>query len=369
MFDRIAARLRPHELGHDGRDAPPLARARRRPRPGGAGLAALDVATGTGDLAIELAGRGAAVDRYGLRRRAMLELARAKAPGISFEEGDALALSYGDGEFDAVTVGFGARNFADLDRGLARDGARGAAGRPGGGARDHHAAEAAAFLVLSGLVRPHVPALGRLRATPTPTSTCPAACVAFPVPRSWRARMAGAGLTDVRWILTAGGIIALHSGTRLRREHGPGAAGGGAGGRRPRAHAAARADRVASGRGRRGPRAELGAHADGTLSAGGKRLRPILVFLCGDGERAGARGRRDGRGAAPHGDAGPRRRARPRADLRRGRPTVFASGGRRAATATGDLLFSRAFAELAATGGEDAVRACRPPPLRWPAAS
>jgi geranylgeranyl pyrophosphate synthase len=45
------------------------------------------------------------------------------------------------------------------------------------------------------------------------------------------------------------------------------------------------------------------------------------------------------------------------AELRRGRPTVFAEGGRGAATATGDLLFSRAFAELAATGSEDAVRA------------
>ena len=45
-----------------------------------------------------------------------------------------------------------------------------------------------------------------------------------------------------------------------------------------------------------------------------------------------------------------------RAALRRGRPTVFADGGQ-AAAATGDLLFSRAFAELAAAGSEEAVRA------------
>ena len=51
---------------------------------------------------------------------AMLELARAKAPGSHFEEGDALALPFADGAFDAVTVGFGARNFSDLDRGSAR---------------------------------------------------------------------------------------------------------------------------------------------------------------------------------------------------------------------------------------------------------
>jgi geranylgeranyl pyrophosphate synthase len=45
------------------------------------------------------------------------------------------------------------------------------------------------------------------------------------------------------------------------------------------------------------------------------------------------------------------------APLRRGRPTVFAEGGRLAAATTGDLLFSRAFAELASTGSADAVRA------------
>jgi len=105
--------------------------------------------------------------------------------------------------------------------------------------------------------------------------------------------------------------------------------------------------------------AALGAHAAGTLAAGGKRLRPLLVFLCGDGE-----GEEDARlvaaGAAVellhmatlvHDDV------LDAAELRRGRPTVFAEGGRSAATATGDLLFSRAFAELAATGSEDAVRA------------
>ncbi len=102
---------------------------------------------------------------------------------------------------------------------------------------------------------------------------------------------------------------------------------------------------------------ELAQHAAGTLSAGGKRLRPMLVFLCA-GDSAGD----DLVGAAAavellhmatlvHDDV------LDRAPLRRGRPTVFAEGGRLAATATGDLLFSRAFAELASTGSEDAVRA------------
>ncbi|HZB06284.1 MAG TPA: polyprenyl synthetase family protein [Thermoleophilaceae bacterium] len=100
----------------------------------------------------------------------------------------------------------------------------------------------------------------------------------------------------------------------------------------------------------------LGGHAETTLSAGGKRLRPVLVFLCAaepdDRLVAGAVAVELLHMATlVHDDV------LDGADLRRGRPTVFAKGGRGEATATGDLLFSRAFAELAATGSEDAVRA------------
>ncbi|MEX2193829.1 MAG: polyprenyl synthetase family protein [Thermoleophilaceae bacterium] len=106
----------------------------------------------------------------------------------------------------------------------------------------------------------------------------------------------------------------------------------------------------------RGHGATLGSHAGATLAAGGKRLRPMLVFLC-----AGDRASDDLVGAAAavellhmatlvHDDV------LDRAPLRRGRPTVFASDGRGAATATGDLLFSRAFAELVRGGSPDAVR-------------
>ncbi len=101
---------------------------------------------------------------------------------------------------------------------------------------------------------------------------------------------------------------------------------------------------------------ELGRHAGGTLAAGGKRLRPVLVFL--SAERADKRLVAAGvavellhMATLVHDDV------LDGADLRRGRPTVFANGGRAAATATGDLLFSRAFAELAAAGSEEAVRA------------
>jgi geranylgeranyl pyrophosphate synthase len=100
----------------------------------------------------------------------------------------------------------------------------------------------------------------------------------------------------------------------------------------------------------------LGRHAGGTLAAGGKRLRPVLVFLCAarPDERlvaAAAAVELLHMATLVHDDV------LDGAKLRRGRPTVFADGGRGAATATGDLLFSRAFAELAATESEEAVRA------------
>jgi geranylgeranyl pyrophosphate synthase len=100
----------------------------------------------------------------------------------------------------------------------------------------------------------------------------------------------------------------------------------------------------------------LAGYAGETLSAGGKRLRPMLVFICaGDGPeedlvRAGAAVELLHTATLVHDDV------LDRAALRRGRETVFARAGAAAATATGDLLFSRAFAELAATGSAAAVR-------------
>jgi geranylgeranyl pyrophosphate synthase len=101
----------------------------------------------------------------------------------------------------------------------------------------------------------------------------------------------------------------------------------------------------------------LAEHAGGTLAAGGKRLRPLLVLLCAGQDEP------DGRVVAAaaavellhmatlvHDDV------LDRAPLRRGYPTVVATAGREAATATGDLLFSRAFAELAAIGSAPAVQ-------------
>jgi demethylmenaquinone methyltransferase/2-methoxy-6-polyprenyl-1,4-benzoquinol methylase len=179
----------------------------------GPGSTALDVATGTGDLAVELARRGAEVTGMDFAP-AMLEIARRKAPGLAFEEGDALELAHPDGSFDAATVGFGARNFADLDRGLAE---MVRVTKPGG---------RVVVLEITTPQRPPlswffrawfdrvVPTLGRLAGDSDAYTYLPSSVRRFPGPEELAARMAATGLVDVRWVLTAGGIIAIHVGTK-----------------------------------------------------------------------------------------------------------------------------------------------------------
>jgi len=175
---------------------------------------ALDVATGTGDLAVELRRRvGAGGEVVGMDfSEAMLELAREKAPDIGFEQGNALELAYDDGEFAVTTVGFGARNFSDLPRGLAE---MARVTRPGG---------RVVVLEITTPQRPPlswffglwfgrvVPALGRVAGDPDAYGYLPDSVRRFPGPEALAAELARAGLVDVRYVLTAGGIIAIHSG-------------------------------------------------------------------------------------------------------------------------------------------------------------
>jgi demethylmenaquinone methyltransferase/2-methoxy-6-polyprenyl-1,4-benzoquinol methylase len=183
----------------------------------------LDVATGTGDLAFELARRvapGGAVVASDFAEQ-MLTIAREKAASsadpaaavVRFEQANALSLPYPDDEFEAATVGFGARNFADLERGC-RELAR--VVKPGG------------HVVILELTTPQrpplsiffklwfdrvVPVLGRLAGDPQAYSYLPSSVIRFPGPRELAATMARCGCSEIRYILTAGGIIALHVGT------------------------------------------------------------------------------------------------------------------------------------------------------------
>jgi demethylmenaquinone methyltransferase/2-methoxy-6-polyprenyl-1,4-benzoquinol methylase len=183
----------------------------------GPGDRVLDVATGTGDLALELASRvtpGGAVVACDFSEE-MLEHARAKAAGVAgvrFESANALELPYGDDEFAAATVGFGIRNFADLDRGLAE---MIRVVRPGG------------HVVVLEMTTPRrpplstffriwfdrvVPTLGRVAGGGGAYTYLPNSVRRFPGPEELAATFARHGLEDVRYVLTAGGIIAVHAG-------------------------------------------------------------------------------------------------------------------------------------------------------------
>jgi geranylgeranyl pyrophosphate synthase len=94
----------------------------------------------------------------------------------------------------------------------------------------------------------------------------------------------------------------------------------------------------------------LGADAAATLEAGGKRLRPMLVLLCAGPERGGEAVRAAAAVELVHMATLVHDDVLDDAPLRRGLPTVAATSGRDRAVATGDLLFSRAFALLAEAG-------------------
>ena len=181
------------------------------------GARALDVACGTGDLALELArrvGPGGEVVACDFSEQ-MLELARAKSadwPTIRVEWANALELPYRDDEFAAATVGFGARNFSDLDRGLSE---MARVVRPGG---------RVVVLEITTPTRPPlstfyrlwfdrvVPALGRVAGDADAYTYLPSSVRRFPGPQELAATMERCGLRAIRYVLTAGGIIAIHVG-------------------------------------------------------------------------------------------------------------------------------------------------------------
>ena len=102
----------------------------------------------------------------------------------------------------------------------------------------------------------------------------------------------------------------------------------------------------------------LARYAGETIAAGGKRLRPLLVALAAGAPPPESEGLLYAAVAVElvHAATLVHDDVLDGSSLRRGRPTVFAAAGRDLATATGDLLFSRAFAELTEAGSIDAVR-------------
>jgi demethylmenaquinone methyltransferase/2-methoxy-6-polyprenyl-1,4-benzoquinol methylase len=149
---------------------------------------------------------------------AMLDRARLKSATatvgatLDFEWGNALSLAYEDDRFDAATVGFGARNFSDLERGIAE---MARVVRPGG------------RVVILEITTPRkpplswfyslwfdrlVPGLGRVAGDADAYNYLPNSVKRFPGPDELAATMARCGLGGIRYLVTAGGIIAIHAG-------------------------------------------------------------------------------------------------------------------------------------------------------------
>lgn len=172
----------------------------------------LDACCGTGDLALAAEAAGGSVTGLDFSR-AMLERARRKSRTVEWVEGDVTALPFEDASFDAATVGFGIRNVPDLEAGLRE---LGRVLRPGG---------RIACLEITrprGLLRPFfgvwfdrvVPLLGRVLPGGAAYTYLPASVRRFPGPGDLGAAFERAGFRDVRWQLLAGGIVALHVGTK-----------------------------------------------------------------------------------------------------------------------------------------------------------
>ena len=185
------------------------------------GSRALDVCTGTGDLAFELARRvGASGAVIGVDfSEQMLERARrkgaARGSSVDFQQADALELPFPDDAFDAATVAFGARNLADLDRGLAE---MARVVRLGGTVVVLDITTPRRLRALHGLwfdrLVPRVGALvGRDGAA---YGYLPASAKRFPQPEALAVLMTDAGLGDVRHRSFMGGIVAMHHGRVTR---------------------------------------------------------------------------------------------------------------------------------------------------------
>jgi demethylmenaquinone methyltransferase/2-methoxy-6-polyprenyl-1,4-benzoquinol methylase len=209
MFDRISpvydAMNRTMTMGLDQRWRRAAVSAVVQP-----GDRVLDACCGTGDLAVAAQHAGGKVTGVDFSER-MLERARRKSGEVEWVQGDALALPFPDGAFDAATVGFGVRNLDDLERGLAE---LRRVLRPGG---------RLAILEItrpSGLLAPFyrlwfdgfVPLLGKLLPGGSAYTYLPASVRRFPGPDELASLLGTAGFEDVRWRTFGGGIVALHIG-------------------------------------------------------------------------------------------------------------------------------------------------------------
>ena len=209
MFDRIApvydAMNHLMTVGLDRRWRRVTAEAVVRP-----GDRVLDACCGTGDLALACARAGGRVTGLDFSER-MLERARSKSSAVEWIQGDALALPFEDGSFDAATVGFGVRNLESLERGLAE---LRRVLRPGGrlGVLEITRPQGALAPFYRLWFERGVPVVGRVVSGSSAYTYLPASVRRFPGPEDLAGLLREAGFGEVRYRLFARGIVALHLG-------------------------------------------------------------------------------------------------------------------------------------------------------------
>jgi len=217
MFDRISGVYDPMNAVISGFQEPRWRRRAVAAARIGAGMAAVDVATGTGKVAADLWRRvqpGGTVLGVDLAPRMIYRAERAfgDRPGLAFVVGDALALPAEDASFDAATIAFGMRNLPDYRAGFAE---MRRVVRPGGRVvcLEISRPRNRVARLLAGWFDHAVPLLGRLAGQGEAYAYLVRSVWNYPPPERIAAIMAEAGLVDVRWEGMSGGIVTIHVGT------------------------------------------------------------------------------------------------------------------------------------------------------------
>jgi demethylmenaquinone methyltransferase / 2-methoxy-6-polyprenyl-1,4-benzoquinol methylase len=181
------------------------------PRPG---ARALDLATGTGDIAFAFAERGAHVTGLDITER-MIELAHAKKRDARFLVGDMLALPFASASFDIVTTGYGLRNVPNLTMSIDEISR---VLRSGGQVlsldfnRPSNAVVRAAYLAYLTVVGATLGWL--LHRDPDTYRYIPASIRQYPGAPAVAAMLAERGFSRVRWYPVLGGLMAIHHAVR-----------------------------------------------------------------------------------------------------------------------------------------------------------
>lgn len=181
-----------------------------------AGSRALDLATGTGDIAFAVAARGARVVGLDITTR-MIELAMAKrpTPAASFLVGDMLALPFPDASFDLVTTGYGLRNVPNLALAIEEIGR---VLRPGGQLLSLDFNRPSNAIVRAGYLA-YLTAVGGalgwiLHRDPDTYRYIPASIRQYPGAAAVAGMMQTRGFTEARFHRVLGGLMAIHHGIR-----------------------------------------------------------------------------------------------------------------------------------------------------------